>query len=554
MFGLGNKQRALLGVDISSTAVKLIELSQSDSGTAEPYRVDAFMVEPLPASAVVEKKISDVDAVGQAIGRAVAKSGTKTRRAACAVAGSAVITKVISMPASLSDAEMETQIQLEADQYIPYPLEEVNSDFRLLGASASNPEMVDVLLAASRRENVDDRVAALELGGLNAEIVDVEAYLMENAGALLLGRFDDERHDQTVALADVGATTTTLHVLHDGKTVYTREQNFGGNQLLDEIERRYGLARTQALERLEEQRLPENFATEVLGPFKEALAQQIARALQFFYSASAYNRTDQVLLAGGTARIEKIDELVEERLGFPVSMANPFGAMAIGPGVDAVALAQAAPSMMIATGLALRAFDFGGINLLPWRDAERRRRQRDFFIGTGAAVAAVLLASVGVRMQFESMIDAQHSRNQLLEQEISKLNLRIRRIEKLEETKADLLARMNIIQQLQESRPEVVHLFDELAASVPEGVFLTGITQQGNRVEVEGRAQSNARVSAFMRNINGSAWISDAQLLVIENKDQTGTGFSHFRLSFRQQRLQPTDTPPTGPDAGPLRG
>lgn len=179
------------------------------------------------------------------------------------------------------------------------------------------------------------------------------------------------------------------------------------------------------------------------------------------------------------------------------------------------------------------------INLLPWRDAERRRRQRNFFLAMGAAVAVVLMAGVGVRMQVESMIAAQQTRNQLLEQEIAALNRRIRKIEQLEETKADLLARMNVIQQLQESRPEVVHLFDELVASIPDGVFLTGITQQGNRVEVEGRAQSNARVSAFMRNINASAWISDATLLVIENKDQTGTGFSHFRLSFKQQRLSP---------------
>jgi type IV pilus assembly protein PilN len=184
------------------------------------------------------------------------------------------------------------------------------------------------------------------------------------------------------------------------------------------------------------------------------------------------------------------------------------------------------------------------INLLPWRDAERRRRQRTFFLAMGTALAAVLLAGVGVRMQFESMIDAQESRNRLLEEEISNLNLRIKKIEQLEATKADLLARMNVIQQLQESRPEVVHLFDELVASIPDGVFLTGITQQGNRVEVEGRAQSNARVSAFMRNINASAWISNAQLLVIENKDQTGTGFSHFRLSFTQQRLAPEGAPP----------
>jgi type IV pilus assembly protein PilM len=357
MFGFARKQRSLLGVDISSTAVKLIELSQTAGTAAELYRVDAFTVEPLPANAVKEKKIADVDAVGQTIRRAVAKTGTKTKRAACAVAGSAVITKVIAMAASLSDSEMEAQIQLEADQYIPYPLEEVNIDFDLIGPSASNPDMVDVLLAASRRENVDDRVAVLEIAGLSAAIVDVEAYAMENACSLLLGRFEQERQDQTVAVADVGATTTTLHVLHDGKIVYTREQNFGGNQLLDEVERRYGLAPAQALEELEANRLPANFTTEVLGPFKEALAQQIARSLQFFYSASTFNRTDQVMLSGGAARIDQLGELVKERLGFTVSVANPFAAMAVGPGVDPEALMRAAPSMMIATGLALRAFD-----------------------------------------------------------------------------------------------------------------------------------------------------------------------------------------------------
>jgi type IV pilus assembly protein PilM len=357
MFSFGRKPKQLLGLDISSTSVKLIELSQTVGTAAELYRVDAFAVEPLPPTAVVEKKIADIDAVGQSIQRAVLRSGSKAKRAAVAVSGSAVITKVIAMAASLSDAEMETQIQLEADQYIPYPLEEVNIDFDVLGPTVGNVEMVDVLLAASRRENVDDRVAALEVAGLTAAIVDVEAYAMENACTLLLGRFDDERHDQTVAVADVGATTTTLHVLHDGKTVYTREQNFGGNQLLDEIQRRYGMTRSDALEKLEAGTLPENFETEVLGPFKEALAQQIARALQFFYSASAFNRTDQVILAGGSARIAHIEVLVEERLGFPVSIANPFAPMGVAPGIDAAGIDRAAPSMMIATGLALRSFD-----------------------------------------------------------------------------------------------------------------------------------------------------------------------------------------------------
>jgi len=181
------------------------------------------------------------------------------------------------------------------------------------------------------------------------------------------------------------------------------------------------------------------------------------------------------------------------------------------------------------------------INLLPWRNAERRRRQREFAIATGLAVSLAVLIGLGARFYIEEMIDAQNDRNALLQAEIAKLNLRIKEIDKLEETKASLLARMNVIQQLQESRPEIVHLFDELVASIPDGVFLTRVSQTGNRVEVEGRAQSNARVSAFMRNVQASAWIGNPQLLVIENKNQTGTGLSHFRLGFTQQHLKDDD-------------
>jgi type IV pilus assembly protein PilM len=356
MFIFGRKKPALVGLDISSTAIKLIELSQTTETTASLFRVENYAVEPLPPNAVVEKKIADVQAVGETIRKAIARAGTKTKNAAAAVSGSAVITKVISMSATLSDAEMETQIQLEADQYIPYPLEEVNIDFDVLGPSDAGGNMVDVLIAASRRENVDDRVAALEIGGLTATIVDVEAYAMESACTLLLGGREEEGSERTVAVADIGATTTSLHVLHDGQTVYTREQNFGSLQLIEEVQRRYGMARDQAQRQVVEGGLPNNYQTEVLGPFKEALAQQIGRALQFFYSASTFNRVDQIILAGGCASIRGIAELVAERLGISTTVANPFTHMSLSTNVPASALNRDAPALMIAAGLALRGF------------------------------------------------------------------------------------------------------------------------------------------------------------------------------------------------------
>ena len=347
---IGRKQAPVLGVDISSTSVKLLELSRAGGR----YRVESYAVEPLPPNSVVEKNITDAELVGDAIGRAVKKSGTRTRTAACAVAGSAVITKVISMPANLSEDEMESQIQIEADQYIPYPLEEISLDFEVLEPSESDPGRVDVLLAASRSDNVDLRIAALDIGGLQAKVVDVEAFGLENAVSLLL---NDIGNPHVVAIMDVGATTSTLSVLEDQSIVYTREQLFGGRQLTDEIQRRYGLSYEEAGLAKRQGGLPDNYEPEVLQPFRESMAQEINRALQFFFSSSQVGAVDHVVVAGGCASISGIDELIREKVDTPVSIANPFANMSVASRVRADALANDAPAMMIACGLSLRSFD-----------------------------------------------------------------------------------------------------------------------------------------------------------------------------------------------------
>lgn len=357
MFFFGRKNPPLIGIDISSTAVKLLELSQNTGRTGSNYRVESYGVEPLPSNAVVEKNIAEVDAVGEAIRLAVKRSGSKAKNAAVAVSGSAVITKVISMPASLSDQDLESQIQLEADQYIPYPLEEVNIDFEVLGPSEKNPELVDVLLAASRSENVDDRVAALELAGLTAVVVDVEAYAMENACTQLVDQLPEGGEEQTIAVVDVGATTTTLNVLHNNKIMYTREQNFGGRQLTEEIQRRYGLSMEEAGMAKRQGGLPDNYVPEVLDPFKEAMAQQVSRSLQFFFSSSAYSSVEHIILAGGSSSIPGVDDLIEEKLGTSASVANPFANMSVANKIKPQVLSADAPALMIACGLALRSFD-----------------------------------------------------------------------------------------------------------------------------------------------------------------------------------------------------
>ena len=348
----GNAKTPLVGLDISSTAVKLLQLTESGGR----YRVEHYAVEPLPPNAVVEKNIVEVEAVGEAIKRAVARSGTKARHAAAAVSGSSVITKIIPIQGDLDEDSLEDQVQLEASNYIPFPIDEVSIDFEVLGPMPNNPEMLQVLLAASRTENVELRQSALELGNLAAKVIDVEAFAMENAFRLVADQLSVPK-DAIVALVDIGATMTTLNVLRGQRSIYTREQVFGGKQLTDEVMRRYGLSYDEAGLAKRQGGLPESYEVEVLEPFKEALVQQVSRLLQFFYAGSDFNRVDQVVLAGGCASIAGIGTLVEEQLGVPTVIANPLANMALGPRVQAHALAQDAPAQMIACGLALRSFD-----------------------------------------------------------------------------------------------------------------------------------------------------------------------------------------------------
>jgi len=348
----GNAKPPLVGLDISSTAVKLLQLTESGGR----YRVEHYAVEPLPPNAVVEKNIVEVEAVAEAIKRAVSRSGTRAKHAAAAVSGSSVITKIIPMQGDMDADALDDQVQMEASNYIPYPIEEVSLDYEVLGPVPTNPEMVQVLLAASRTENVDARVSALELGGLTAKVMDVEAFAIENAFSLLADGLSAPR-DGIVAMVDTGATMTTLNILRNGRSLYSREQVFGGKQLTDEVKRRYGLSYEEAGLAKRQGGLPESYDIEVLEPFKEAMVQQVSRLLQFFYAGSEFNRVDQIVLAGGCASIPGIAAMVEEQLGVPTVVANPLAQMTLGPRVQAHALAQDAPALMIACGLALRSFD-----------------------------------------------------------------------------------------------------------------------------------------------------------------------------------------------------
>ena len=365
---LFTRKEPILGIDIGPSAVKLVELSRS----GPRFRVDGFAIEPLSEGMVEDRNPADTEGVAEAIKRACRKAGTRARRAAVAVPTSSVITRTVPMPANFKESDIETNIAFEAAQYIPYPIEEVYLDFEAKGLSPASGDMQDVMLVATRKENVDTREATLKEAGLTPAIVDVEAYALENSFQLLMetlpkpgggegGLSLSKARDNLTALVDIGATLTNLYILQQDRVIFTREQRFGCDQLTARIVEAFGLSHEQAEQAKRSGAVGEDYPATILEPFKQMLAEQIGHALQFFFAtdqfAAGHYNVDTVVLSGGGASIVGLDRVVADMLSMTTVVANPFKSMGSAARVNSNALLRDAPLLLIACGLALRSFD-----------------------------------------------------------------------------------------------------------------------------------------------------------------------------------------------------
>lgn len=353
MWPLKKKDVPFVGIDISSSAIKLLELSLQ----GDMYRVESFAVLPLPAQQDTDKSEMDIiESIGAVVKLARSRSGTSAEEASVAVPVSAAITKKLTMPAGLNTHEMAAQIELEADQHIPYPLEEVSLDFDVIGPAKNDDEVI-VVLAAARSEEINRQSDILEVGGFTPKVIDVETFAIERSYELLKAQFPNEAAGMTVAIVDIGATLTTLYVFENDEVVYTREQIFGGRQLTEEIQNRYGISQAEAGRAKKEGGLPDNYVPEVLAPFIEAMTQQISRSLNYFYSSGQHSEVNHLILAGGCASIPGVLEQIEMATGVSVSIANPFTKMTLASSVSPHALSVEASSLLTACGLAMRRYD-----------------------------------------------------------------------------------------------------------------------------------------------------------------------------------------------------
>ena len=342
----------MVGIDIGSHCIKAVLLQETDAG----LRLEALAIEPIPKGAMSERSIQDIEAIGNVIAKLKRKIPKSVQTAAVAVSGQTVITKVIFMDVSLTDAELESQIAIEADSLIPYPLDEVNIDFEKLAINEADPSKVNVLLSAARTESVQARVGALETANLKAAVVDVETYALSRAMDVYYQQLPSDAYNKCVAVVDIGAVLMLVSVVQEGETIYTRDQVFGGDQYTNSIVAYYNKSFDEAEIGKTTGDLPPNYTFEVLAPFQTSLLQQVRRAVQMFLTTSGKDQVDYIVLTGGTAMIEGLDRLLIEELGIHTVVAEPFANIEISPKIDRNMLQRHRTQFAIATGLALRSF------------------------------------------------------------------------------------------------------------------------------------------------------------------------------------------------------
>jgi len=348
-----SRSQPVIGLDIATSSIKLIELS----GTLQNCRAECYAAEATPPNSINEKTIVDPAAVGEAIRRAVKRANISTREVAIAISGDAAITKVIQLPKVLTGNQLEQQVEVQADQYIPFPMEEVSYDFEELGPSKNDPDMQDVLLVATRTENVDQRRAAVEAAGLIPRVVDVEPFALEAACQLMMHQMPDGGMGHLIAIVDFGASNTTFSVLRDMRVNYTRDFSFGGQQLTEEIMRTYGLSLEDAGRAKKEGGLPSNYGPEVLEPFIDDMTQQVSRSLQFFLaSVGGLAQPDQILVCGGCANIPGVADVISSKVGIPTEIGDPLGQVKISSRAKGQGVRKDSTALLTACGLALRSF------------------------------------------------------------------------------------------------------------------------------------------------------------------------------------------------------
>jgi type IV pilus assembly protein PilM len=348
---LFGKRKGLVGVDIGSSAVKAVELKPGGKGGDE-YQLLNIGTEALPPEAIVDGAIMDSGAVIDAIQRLFSSQKIKTNDVATSVSGNAVIVKKISLP-QMSTEELAESIHWEAEQYIPFDIQDVSLDYEVIDGGGSGGNM-DVLLVAVKKDKISDYTSAISQAGRNPLVVDVDVFALQNCYEINYG-IDPGR---VVALLNIGASIMNINIVKGATSIFNRDIAVGGNQYTDAIQKELNLSFDQA-EALKRGARVEGAAPENLHPIIQAVSENIALEIQktfdFFRATSSEDRIDRIFLSGGTAKIQGLKDLLAERFEAGVEILNPFNSVTYNPrDFDPEFINEMGPSAAIAVGLAAR--------------------------------------------------------------------------------------------------------------------------------------------------------------------------------------------------------
>ncbi len=348
---LFGKKDHLIGIDIGSSTIKAAEVVVSGSGR----KLVKFGTMDLPAGAIVEEGIKDPEKVAETIKSLLSLYGIKEDRTAVSIGGYSVIVKKINVPA-MNETQLQDVIATEAEQYIPFDINNVNLDFQILGDSDQNPSQMDVLLVAAKKETVSDYLNVMELAGLTPVIVDVDAFALQN-----IYEINYEMGDNCVALIDIGATKTSLNILQGTKSVFMRDISFGCNQINHHIMSRVDcdFEESEELKLSDKQeKIPPEDINSIISSVVGDWTTEIRRALDFFYSTYSNEDIKNIYLSGGGANIKEFRQLLASQTAIEVETLNPFSALEIKDDrLDEAYLKQMAPQACICLGIAIRRVD-----------------------------------------------------------------------------------------------------------------------------------------------------------------------------------------------------
>jgi len=346
------RQEELVGMDISSWGIKVVGLS----GSMEQPVLDLLASARVPIGHIVDGKVIKMNEVAETLRSLLRKNRIKTTKVALALPSSAVITKKIMVQADLSPANMEAQVEEEARQYIPFPLEEVSLDFCHLGKNPQRPEMDDVLIAAARSDRVQNLQELVELANLEVGVVEVQSYALRLAAKRLVDIHLPGRDNAVVLLLKVGASRTLMQVSVGEAVVYERDQAIGGDQLTQRIAAHYSFSNDEAETKKISGALAKDFESSVLAPYVSTTVQVLERGMQFIYNSTPYSKVNQIFLTGGGAMVPGLAAAISTALQSPCTLINPFEGMSLAPQVRNNLRLQEAPLFIGACGLALRRF------------------------------------------------------------------------------------------------------------------------------------------------------------------------------------------------------